>query len=588
MAALPVSRFLLDGEVVALDSAGRPSFQRLQQRAKLSRVLDIRRAVVENPVTFFAFDLLAVDDFDLRPLPLSVRKEVLRKLVPQTGLIRFLDHFEGEGEVLYEQVQKLGLEGIVAKKSDSPYRSGRSPSWLKIRTRCTDDFVVVGFTATKGKRAGFGALLLGQYVNGELIYTGRAGTGFSDSQLTEVRSTLEALRRAGPPCGGPIPREKGTMWTEPRLVCEVEFTEWTDEGLLRQPVFLRFRDDKSPEECVGSGEAGRPGEETNRADDSPETGVTLTSSEASGKGSAQRPEPRNVSFTNLKKVFWPDEGYTKGDLIEYYGTIGPWLLPYLADRPVVLTRYPDGIKGKSFFQKDAPGFIPEWVRTERMWSEQAEREIDYFVCDDEPGLLYVINLGTVPLHVWASRTASIDRPDWCVLDLDPKDAPFANVVQVAQVTHQLCDQIGLPNLVKTSGSSGLHVLIPLAGQCRYDECRSLGELLARLIVAELPEISTITRQVSRRDGKVYVDYLQNGAGRLLVAPFSVRPLPGAPVSMPLSWNEVDDKLDIRSFTIKNAVERMQELKSDPLRDVLDVVPDLSGALERLGRRGSSE
>jgi bifunctional non-homologous end joining protein LigD len=582
LATLPVSRFLLDGEVVALDGAGRPNFQRLQQRAKLSRVLDIRRAVVENPVTFFAFDLLAVDDFDLRPLPLSARKEVLRKLVPQTGLIRFLDHFEGEGEVLYDQVQKLGLEGIVAKKSDSPYRSGRSPSWLKIRTRCTDDFVVVGFTATKGKRAGFGALLLGQYVNGELTYTGRAGTGFSDSQLTEVRSTLEALRRSDAPCGGPISQEKGTAWTEPRLVCEVEFTEWTDEGLLRQPVFLRFRDDKNPEECIGGGEAGRGvSEEIDGTDDSSETVVTLSEE----KGPKQSSEPRNVDYTNLKKIFWPDEGYTKGDLIEYYRTIGPWLLPYLADRPVVLTRYPDGIKGKSFFQKDAPGFVPEWVRTERMWSEQAEREIDYFVCDDEPGLLYVINLGTVPLHVWASRTASIDRPDWCVLDLDPKDAPFAHVVRVAQITHEVCEEIGLPHLVKTSGSSGLHVLIPLAGQCNYDECRSLGELLARLIVAELPEIATIMRQVSRRDGKVYVDYLQNGAGRLLVAPFSVRPLPGAPVSMPLSWNEVDDKLDIRSFTIENAVERMRNLKTDPLRDVLSVVPDLSDALERLGRRG---
>jgi bifunctional non-homologous end joining protein LigD len=296
-------------------------------------------------------------------------------------------------------------------------------------------------------------------------------------------------------------------------------------------------------------------------------------------------EERTFDITNPKKIFWPDEGYTKGHLIEYYRTIGPWILPYLADRPVVLTRYPDGVKGKSFFQKDAPGFVPEWVRTERMWSEQAEREIDYFVCDDEPGLLYVVNLGTIPLHVWASRCASIDRPDWCVLDLDPKDAPFSHVVRVAQVTHELCEDIGLPNFVKTSGSSGLHVLIPLAGQCGYDEARSLGELLARVIVAELPEISTITRQVSRRDGKVYVDYLQNGSGRLLVAPFSVRPLAGAPVSVPLRWSEVNGELDIRSFTMETVPARLQDLKADPLRDVLTTVADLSGALDRLGRRG---
>jgi bifunctional non-homologous end joining protein LigD len=538
---------------------------------------------VENPVTFFAFDLLAVEDFDLRPLPLKVRKELLKKLLPPAGLIRFLDHFEGAGELLYQQVQSLGLEGVVAKRSDSPYQAGRSPAWLKIRTRRTDDFVVVGFTAPKGARIGFGALQLAQYVNGDLTYSGMAGTGFSDGELSEVRVTLESMRRSSAPCGGPIPKGKGTTWTEPRLVCEVEYTEWTDEGLLRQPVFLRFRDDKQPEECVRGGAAGRRGSgEAGKQDGLDDVVIPSHKPERSeGKARADR----QVSFTNLNKIFWPDEGYTKGDLIEYYRSIAPWILPYLTDRPVVLTRYPDGVKGKSFFQKDAPGFVPDWVRTERMWSEQAEREIDYFVCDDESALLYLVNLGTIPLHIWGSRTAAIDRPDWCVLDLDPKGAPFTDVIRVARATHALCDDIGLPSFVKTSGSSGLHVLLPLAGQCRYDEARSLGELLARVIVTELPEISTITRQVTRRDGKVYLDYLQNGAGRLLVAPFSVRPLPGAPVSVPLRWNEVNDKLDIRSFTIQNVAARMRKLKRDPLREVLTTTPDLSGALERLTARG---
>jgi bifunctional non-homologous end joining protein LigD len=587
--ALPLSQFLLDGEVVALDESGRPSFQRLQQRAKLSRALDIRRAAVENPVTFFAFDLLAAEDFDLRSLPLTTRKELLRKLLPPAGLIRFLDYFQGDGEVLYQQVRKLGLEGIVAKRADSTYRAGRSSSWIKVRTRRSDDFVVVGFTAPKGARAGFGALFLAQYVGSDLIYSGRAGSGFTGAQLAEVRATLDEIRRPDPPCGGPIPKEKGITWTEPRLVCEVEYTEWTEEGLLRQPVFLRFRDDKRPEECVGSGEAGKRGSgEVGGAEELGEV-VTLSPSAPLRVGSAKGPkpdaEPRTVNFTNLQKVFWPDEGYTKGDLIEYYRSVGPWILPYLADRPVVLTRYPDGVNGKSFFQKDAPGFVPDWIRTERMWSEQAKREIDYFICDDEAGLLYLANLGTIPLHVWASRTSSIDRPDWCVLDLDPKDAPFSDVVRVAQTSHALCEEIGLPNFVKTSGSSGLHVLIPLGGQFRYDETRSLSELLARVIVAELPDITTLTRQVSRRGGKVYIDYLQNGAGRLLVAPFSVRPLPGAPVSMPLRWSEVNSKLDIRSYTIENAVTRMKKLKRDPLREVLTTTPDLGGVLERLTLRG---
>ncbi|MEP6687688.1 MAG: non-homologous end-joining DNA ligase, partial [Gemmatimonadales bacterium] len=300
-------------------------------------------------------------------------------------------------------------------------------------------------------------------------------------------------------------------------------------------------------------------------------------------GTAARAETTELPFelTNVKKIFWPDDGYTKGDLLAYYRAISPWLLPYLRNRPVVMTRFPDGITGKSFFQKDAPGFAPDWIRTERMWSEDTQREIDYFVCDDLASLLYVINLGSVPLHIWASRAPTLERPDWCVLDLDPKGAPFEQVVEVALVARKLCQRIKLPLFVKTSGSSGLHLMVPLGRQCTHDQSRSLGELLARYLVGRLPEIATITRQVSRRDGRVYVDYLQNGSGKLLVAPFSVRPLPGAPVSMPLAWREVNRKLEIRKHTIKTAPARMAKLKADPLAAVLEMEPDLGGALERL-------
>jgi len=389
---------------------------------------------------------------------------------------------------------------------------------------------------------------------------------------------LEKARRKDPPCGGPIPKEKGTTWVEPELVCEVEYTEVTEEGLLRQPVFVRFRDDKRPAECLGRGRLERSHAQP--------TGGKLSASEGNGRSgspAAQR-KSRELTFSNLDKIFWPDDQYTKGDLIEYYRSVSHWILPYLADRPVVLTRFPDGIGGKSFFQKDAPAFVPDWIRTERMWSEQAEREIDYFICNDEESLLYLVNLGTIPLHVWGSRTEKIDRPDWCILDLDPKGAPFSDVVRVAQAAHALCDAVELAHFVKTSGSSGLHVMIPLGCQCRHDEGRSLGELLARLIVAELPDIATITRQVSRREGKVYVDYLQNGSGRLLVAPFSARPLPGAPVSMPLLWSEVNSKLDIKSFTIRNTAARMKKLKRDPLREVITLAPDLVKVIERLAER----
>ena len=422
--------------------------------------------------------------------------------------------------------------------------------------------MVVGFTAPKGTRGGFGALHLADFVNGTLTYAGRAGSGFTDHQLGGRASSAggerpAAIRPASDRCR---PRREPS-WVEPTLVAEVEFTEWTDEDLLRQPVFLRFRDDKRPEECIREG----------------------TTSPAEAEPPAERDPAGTLPFelTNLKKVFWPEEGYTKGDLLDYYRAIAPWLLPYLRDRPLVMTRYPDGIGGKSFFQKDAPGFTPDWIRTERMWSEDTQREIDYFVCDDLASLLYVINLGSIPLHLWASRVPTLERPDWCVLDLDPKGAPFEHVVEVAQGLKALCDRIDLPVMIKTTGSSGLHLMIPLGRQCTHEQSRSLGELLARCIVDQLPDIATIVRQVSQREGKVYVDYLQNGSGKLIVAPFCVRPLPGAPVSVPLTWREVNQKLDIRRHTMRTVPERMRKLGADPLAPVLELSPDLGAALERL-------
>jgi bifunctional non-homologous end joining protein LigD len=585
MAALPFDRLVLDGEVVALDEAGRPSFQRLQGRARLRRPLDIRHAAVNRPVTYYAFDLLGFEDFDLRPLPLTARKSVLRRVLSPVGALRYLEHVERQGEAMYEEAERLGLEGVMAKKAESPYRAGRSSAWLKIRARKTGDFVVVGFTAPKGSRGGFGALHLADYVDGELTYAGRAGSGFSGKQLTEVSATLTQHRRRDPPCTGSLLKEKGTTWVEPVLVCEVEYTEWTDEGLLRQPVFLRFRDDKRPEECVREGPAqeqpsvplrprrGRKGRSGG--------GVPAPFGAAAPQGDDGREPDPPFELTNLKKVFWPDEGYTKGDLIEYYRAVSPWLLPYLRNRPLVMTRYPDGIAGKSFFQKDAPGFSPEWIRTERIWSEETRREIDYFVCDDEASLLYVVNLGSIPLHLWSSRIPTLERPDWCVLDLDPKGAPFEHVVEVALAARKLCRRIGLPVLAKTSGSTGLHLLIPLGRQCTHEQSRALGELLAHCLVERLPEIATITRQVSQREGRVYVDYLQNGLGKLVVAPFSARPLPGAPVSVPLRWTEVNRRLDIRKHTIKTVPGRMRKLREDPLAAVLELSPDLVGALERL-------
>jgi bifunctional non-homologous end joining protein LigD len=297
-----------------------------------------------------------------------------------------------------------------------------------------------------------------------------------------------------------------------------------------------------------------------------------------GSRADSRGDPK---LSNPDKVFWPEEGYTKKDLFDFYRAVSPWLLPYLADRPLVLTRYPDGIDGKSFYQKNVPVSAPEWIRTERVASEGSDKEIEYFVADDRASLLYMANLGSIPLHIWASRAGTLDRPDWCVLDLDPKGAPFEHVVRIARLLHQVCEEIELDNFVKTSGSTGLHVMIPLGRAFDYEQSRVLGELLARVILQEAGEIGTIARALQAREGKVYIDYLQNRRGQLLVAPFSVRPVPGASVSTPLGWHEVNRGLDIHKFTIRSVPRRLSRSKIDPLRPVLDRAPDLPAVLARL-------
>ena len=563
LSALPVSHLVLDGEVVVHDVQGRPSFHNLQLRTQLSRASDIQRATIDLPAVLEVFDLLGFEDFDLRALPLVERKRLLQQLLPKVGPLHFADHIVGEGEALYDEARKIGLEGIVAKRASSPYRAGRSDDWLKLRVERAGDFAIVGYVEPKGTRIGVGSLLLGARGPLGLIYAGRVGSGFSDQQLHDVRKQLDTQRLKKPPVTGLVPTSRDHIWAEPTLVCEVRYKEWTHDGQLRQPVFLRFRDDK-------------PLDEIERAD----------------AAVAHEPPPlapvapveKVVPFTNLDKVFWPDEGYTKGDLIEYYRGVAPWLLAYLRERPVVLTRFPDGITGKSFFQKDAPGFAPSWIRTERMWSEHASREIDYFILDSTEALLYIINLGTIPLHVWASRIGSLELPDWCTLDLDPKGAPFTDVVKVALAIRALCEDIGLPAYPKTSGSTGLHVMMPLGRACTYAQCKTVGELLARVIVEELPEIATVTRVIGRRGGRVYLDFLQNGHGKLIASPFSARPVPGGLVSTPLAWTEVTAKLDPSRFTLKTVPARMAKLGDDPLAPVIDEIPDLTTVLEKLAAR----
>ena len=571
VAALPYARFIIDGEVIVNDPRGIPSFALLQKRGRLTRRADAERAALELPSTFYAFDLLAFAGLDLRSLTLLERKDALRSLLPTIGPLRYSEHVVEHGEAMFVEAERLGLEGIVGKRAASRYVSKRSQDWVKVNAAKSDDFVVVGYLPAKNGVPGFSALLLAQYRDGELTYAGRVGGGFGQRDFKAIEPRLAAATRADPPAAAPA--ERGAVWLEPGDVIQVKFKQRTPDGALRQPTFMRVREDKKAAECVW------PGAEPEAApEDEPDPRA-----ESAAAAPAQDDTPRRVDFTHLDKVFWPAERYTKGDLIAYYRSVADWLLPYLRDRPVVLTRYPDGIDGKSFFQKDAPGYAPSWIRRETMWSEQAEREIRYFVLEDVESLLYVANMASIPLHVWSSRVAALERPDWCILDLDPKGAPFTDVVKIARCVHELCTDIGLKTFVKTSGSTGLHLLIPLGARYTYEQSRTLAELLARFTAKSLPDIATITRAVGDRGGKVYLDYLQNGHGRLLVAPFSVRPLPHAPVSMPLEWREVTARLKLERYNIKNARKRLLE-RGDPLAGVLTESVDMLAAIDALQRR----
>ncbi len=558
---LPLERFLIDGEIVALDESGRPSFQRLQARMGLTRPADIERGRAVVPASGVFFDALALDGRDLRALPLSERKACLALVLPPRGVLSYGAHVPEQGEAFFAAACEQRLEGVVAKKADSRYVAGRSRDWLKIKCQKRQEFVIGGYTDPQGSRGYFGALHLGLYEGDRLVYVSKVGTGFDARTLKQVWQRLAPLARPTSPFAAGTPTGRGHHWVEPKLVCEVRFTEWTDDGGLRHPAFLGLREDKRPEECRR------------------EAPVALA---ASTGPAPEDPGRSRVKISNPQKVFWPEEGYTKRDLIAYYETVAPWLLPYLEDRPVVLTRYPDGITGKSFFQKDAPEFIPDWIRTKRVYSEETRRDIDYIVIDDLDTLRYVVNLGTIPLHLWASRAGSLERPDWLVLDLDPKGAPFADVVKVARTLHRILERLELPSYVKTSGKTGLHIFVPLGARYTYEQTRTFARLLATLGVEAEPAIATIARPLRARGGKVYVDWGQNGHGQTVVAPFAVRPLPGAPVSCPLTWDEVTARLDPGRFTIKTAPARLEKA-GDPMAPLLRGAIDLSGTLARIER-----
>ncbi|MGD0230248.1 MAG: DNA ligase D [Syntrophorhabdales bacterium] len=558
---------LLDGEVVVVDESGKADFQLLQNYLRSGR----------GSLVYYVFDLLYYNGHDLRVLPLTRRKSILRQVLPGAGLLKLSDHVEEEGAALFKVAKESGIEGIVAKDGASPYRSGhRGYEWLKVKTSLRQEAVIAGFTRPRGGRKGFGSLVLGVYEDGLLVYIGHTGTGFTEEQLAELHGRLQSLVVKKSPFEKLPPTNAPVTWVAPEVVCEVRFAEWTDGGVMRQPVFLGLREDMDPRDVGREQPEGVPRE-------NPVTSGGPGTSRQSRKkrGRLVAINDSRVELTNLDKVFWPQEGYTKGDVIDYYRSVSPFIVPYLKDRPESLHRHPDGIAGESFFQKNMDQTAPDWVQTVRIRSESEDREIVYLLCQDEATLVYMANLGCIEINPWHSRIGRLDNPDYMVLDIDPLDTPFHEVVRTATTTRNVLLDIGARGFCKTSGASGLHVYVPLLGAAySHDQAVQFARLVNILVHQRLPDSTSMERNPEKRRGKVYLDYLQNMRGQTLAAPYCVRSRRGATVSTPLEWDEVTGALDPTRFTMKTIMKRLQEV-GDLWKGVLGPGIDMEQCLGRL-------
>jgi bifunctional non-homologous end joining protein LigD len=527
--AVKTPHCVLDGEVVALDETGRSSFSAMQQ-GKLG-----------TPIVYYVFDVLEVEGEPLVDLPLVERRKRLEALLDKRNrTVRLSESFD-DGNALLEAAKEQRLEGIIAKRLDSRYSVGkRTRDWLKIKTHGRQEFVIAGFTKGTGRRASsFGSLVLGYYRGGQLTYAGNVGTGFNSREIEKLLDKLRPLKRSTSPFREvpkmPKVRKSDVIWVEPKLVCEVEFVEWTHDGHLRAPSYQGLREDKQAADV-------------RREEPVPDR---------VSKGG------RELKLSNLEKVFFPNEGITKGDLLEYYRAVAPVLVPHLKDRPFTMIRYPDGIEADHFFQKDAPTHLPEWIETFRALVSTREpprrkKWVNFALVNDELALLWMVNMGCIDMNTWYSRVDKPDRPDFVLFDLDPSpDVGFEETVQVALLVKQALDAFGLVGFPKTSSAEGMHVLVPIERRYSYDDTRQFAEIVAGAIARTNPKLATTEWTKSRRRG-VLIDSNQNGEGKTIASAYSVRPRPGAPVSTPLRWEEVNEQLDPLSFTMDVVLERIRK------------------------------
>lgn len=566
---------VVDGEIVVLDEQGKSNFEALQNW----------RSEADGTLVYYVFDLLWLNGNDLMQLPLTRRKELLKELIPAGKVIRMSEHIAGSGMEFFEAAKKMNLEGIMAKQADSKYFPGvRSREWLKIKASQRQEMVIGGYTLNDDSDKAFSSLLVGQYKQGKLIYTGKVGTGFKEEQRREMLKQFKPLQMKTPPFTEqpdvnkptrfrPNPPRAKAVWLKPELICEVSYTEMTVDGVMRHPSFEGMRLDKNAKEVVsekpvnvknftGAKSALQPG-----ILKPAEKQLRQTFLNPTDETQVRSINGHELKFTNLSKLFWPEDGITKRDMLNYYYQVAPFILPYLKDRPQSLNRHPNGIQGASFYQKDVTGKAPSWIKTYLYHSEGDKRDKNFLVATDEASLLYMASLACIEMNPWSSRVTHPDHPDYCIIDLDPAENTFEQVIHAAQVTKKVLDELQVSCYAKTSGSTGIHIYIPLGAKYTYEQSKEFARIVATLVHRQVPEFTSIERVVKARRGKMYIDFLQNRSQATVSAPYSLRPKPGATVSMPLHWEEVKKGLKMTDFTINNALERIRS-EGDIFKPVL--------------------
>jgi bifunctional non-homologous end joining protein LigD len=576
---------VLDGEIIVANEQGGADFQKLQAWQKDE----------EGDLVYYAFDVLWVNGYDVTALSLLERKQILKSIIPedQTAL-RYSDHIEERGKDFYKIAVSQGLEGIMAKQAHSQYHIGkRAAEWLKIKTHQTQEAVICGYTAGKNSRQFFGSLILGLYEGKQLVYIGQAGSGFDEKKLAEVHSKLKKLETDKCPFKIKPKTNTKAVWVEPKLVCEVKFQEWTKDNLLRIPIFLGMREDKDPLDVKKEIASEIDPDEIDKKVEKQQTASTGQRKNKEKNSTSLQPwlheakeqlvviNKRELKLTNLDKIYWPDEKITKRQMLDYYHAVAEYIIPYIKDRPQSLNRHPDGIKGESFYQKNVKDKVPDWIATYDYKSDDG-KDKEFLVAKDEASLIYIANLGCIEINPWHSRISAPENPDWCVIDLDPDTNDFEEVITAAQVVKQVLDSINVPGYCKTSGSTGLHIYIPLGAKYDYEQSKQLAELIVTLVHDEIPDFTSIVRATKNRKGKIYLDFLQNRSIQTIAAPYSLRPKPGATVSTPLHWEEVKPGLKLSSFTIFNILDRIKN-EGDIFKAVMGKGIDMKTTLENMSR-----